>query len=235
MNLLALLVPITLALTAPKPTVLIDQSFTLHQPGDTVADSVGIYSIHAQEDAGQIRITESVQLTIEEGTIDMTSIVVYKQNDNKAWVLHAAAATTGVDGNIVMKVNVQPSGKQWEVNTTYLRQPFGEAFDEPKKSKRKITFPAGPVLFSSARVVMGPRLQTQPGEQAIVWVEFPDDLDEDINIKEGFSLVRDKPDDQGNMMLWVRSEHQTIGPLPLDAKGKIKPHKLWDKMLMREE
>ena len=235
MTLLMLLAPITMLFAAPQPTVLVDQSFTLHASADEAAESMGIYSMHAQEEAGQIKITESVELATKRGTVDLTSIVVYKQDDNKQWVFHAATATTGVEGDIVMQVSVLPNDQAWTVQTTFLREPHGKAFDKPKTSKRTIEVPKGPVLFSSARTVMGPRLQPKAGEQSIVWVEFPDDIDEAINVKEGFSLVRDEPDEKGGFKLWVRSEHQTIGPLPLSPQGKIKPHQLWGKMLMREK
>lgn len=230
-----LIAPLAILMAQPEPTVLLDQSFTLHESSDKAAESQGLYAMHAEEDEGQITITESVQLETKIGTVDLTSIVVYKQGDDKEWTFQAAAATTGIDGNIVMKVNVQPNDNAWKVETIYLRDPRGEALDEPKTSKRTIEVAKGPVLFSSARAVMGPRLQPKPGKLLIVWVEFPDDIDEDITIKEGFSLVREQPDDEESYTLWIASENQTIGPLPLTAQEKILPHKLWDKMLMREE
>lgn len=164
MNLFMLLTPLAILLAQPEPAVLLDQSFTLHESSDKAAESQGLYAMHAEEDAGQITITESVQLETKIGTVDLTSIVVYKQGDDKEWAFQAAAATTGIDGNIVMKVNVQPNDNAWNVETTYLRDPRGEALDEPKTSKRTIEVAKGPVLFSSARAVMGPRLQPRPGK-----------------------------------------------------------------------
>lgn len=235
MNLFAVLAPFALLFAAPQPTVLVDQAFTLHASAEEAAEAMGVYSMHAQEEAGQIKITESVQLATRRGVVDMTSIVVYKQDGDKQWDFHGASASTGVAGDIVMQVSVLPNEQEWTVQTTFLRDTQGEVFDEPKTTKRTIEVPKGPVLFSSARAIMGPRLQPKAGELPVVWVEFPDDIDEPINIKEGFSLVRDEPDEKGGFMLWVRSENQTLGPLPITADGKVKPHKLWGKMLMREE
>ena len=235
MNLLMLLAPLVLLLTDAEPTVLIDQSFSLHASVEEAAEPMGLYAIYATEHEGQIKITESARLTLDEGVIEFTSIVVYEQGDNNAWQFAAATATTRVGGDDVMKVVVEPKGKQWAVDAAMLREPFGEAYDKPKQQQRAIDIPQGPVLFSSSRAVMGPRFLPKPGELPIVWVEFPDDIDGAINVKEGFSLFRDKPSEKGEFVLWVRSEHQTFGPMPLTAEGQLKPYKLWDKMLMREK
>eukprot|EP00752_Nemacystus_decipiens_P016923 g15151.t1 len=235
MNALLLLAPLVLLLADAEVAVLTDQSFSLHASAEEASESVGLYAIRATELDGQIKITESAQLVIDQSVIEFTSVVVYKQDDQQAWRFDAATATTRVDDDEVMKVSVEPRDKQWAVAQTLLREPFGEAYDKPKESRLAIDVPKGPVLFSSARAIIGPRLQPEAGEQPIVWVEFPDDIDEAINVKEGFTLVRDKPDAEGAFMLWIRSEHQTLGPLPLTADGKVKPHKLWGKILMREK
>ncbi|MEM9347268.1 MAG: hypothetical protein AAGB26_11695 [Planctomycetota bacterium] len=233
MNLLTLLVPMAMVFAQTEPTVLIDQSFTLHEPGGE--ERIGSYALYAEEAADTIKITESVALKIDGEMFDLTSLVSYAKDEGGGWAFRSAEGTTGVDGNAFMEVDVEPNGNEWAVKAVLLRNHRGEVLDQPKTIKRSITVPDGPVLFSSARAVMGPRLQPEPGEQAVVWVEFPDDLDEPIEVKEGFSLVRGETDEQGGFTIMVRSEHQEIGPVPLDQDGKIKPYKLWCEVEMRKK
>ena len=241
MPLLRLIAPLTLLLAAPafadepEPTVLLDQSFTLHASAEDADEPMGLYALHAEQAGNQITITESVELATRNSTIDMSSVVIYKQDKKAGWLFQGATAATGVDGADVMKVSVEPKDTKWLVKTTFISDDQGKPLGDPHTKTRTLDIPKGPVLFSSARAVIGPRLQPRPGQQPIVWVEFPDDIDEDINIKQGFSLVREEPDQAGTYHLWIKSDHQTLGPLPLNQAGQLKPHQLWGKMLMREE
>ena len=235
MNLLMLLLPLTLFAAAEEPLVLVDQCFTILQPGGD--EAIGNYTLYAEEKGDRVTIRETLELTAKGQEIGMSSTVIYKAGEKKDWVLHVAEASTTMAGDTVMQVRIKPENDplKWKVTATLERTPRGEVFDPPKTMERTVNVPAGPVLFSSARAVIGPRIQAEPGQQPIVWVEFPDDIDEPLNIKRGFSIVRTKADAEGGYSLTVRSERQDLGALPLSREGKILPHKLWGEAPLRED
>jgi len=235
MSLLMLLLPLTLFATADEPAVLVDQCFTILQPGGD--DAIGNYSLYAEEAGGRVTIKESLELTAKGQEIGMASTVIYKAGEGQSWLLHEAEATTTVAGQQAMKASLVPEEgpRKWKVKMSLHVGRRGETLDEPKTIERTVNVPEGPVLFSLAQAVIGPRIQPEPGEQPIVWVEFPDDVDESLNIKHGFSIVRSQADADGGYTLTVRSERRELGAMPLTRDGKILPHKLWGEAPLREE
>lgn len=218
-----------------KGKVLLDQAFTLLEPGGDEGATLGRYTLAAEEKQGRIQIDESFELKTPQGAITMSSTVIYTQGKDKAWSFTSASGATTAGGDDVMKVSIKAKDKQWVIETTLYRRPGGEAFAEPKVIRRSIEAPPGEVLFSSARAVMGPRFQADAGTRPITWVEFPDDLDESVTIKNGFTLTRTAPDADGGYALHIRSEHQDLGPLPLTKEGQLKAHRLFGKIPMQEE
>lgn len=220
---------------APEATTLVDQTFEILDRHGEDAQVIGGYALHAEQQADRVRITESFALTMRGKAIEMSSTVVYEQNADKAWVLVSAKAATSLDGNLVMQTEIEPKEQNLTVTTTLLRDPRGEAVDNPQPETRTLPLPKGSVLLSGALAVMGPRLLTQAGQLPVVWVEFPDDIDEAINIKQGHTLVRSAPADDGGYTLHLRTDQRDLGPLPLDRNGKVKPHHLFDKYPLREK
>lgn len=234
MNMLMAIAMVVTVLAKPEPVVLLDQSFDLLHGEGAETEMIGTYTLRAEEVDGQLTIFESIEKRNGDTTFGMSSKVVYQENEDKAWVPATADATTVFNGNKFMTVQVKADGDKWELSAALHIGRDGAVLDQPRQMTRVLDVPDGPVLFSSARAVIGPRLLPKAGELPVVWVEFPDDLDEAINIKEGFTLIRSEPDDVGGYTINLRSEHQEIGKMPLNKDGQIRPHALWGKIQLRE-
>lgn len=217
----------------PPAKVLIGQSFDLTATADPQAPAVGAYRIHATEAAGRIEVRETLALQARGKSIEMNSAVVYERNGDGVPIAKSGHASTSMDGKSVMAAAFTIDGRKLSVKASIANPHAGEGA-AGRKMAREIDLPEGIVLLSSSRAVMGPMLQPEPGEQPIVWIEFPDDIDEAINVKEGFSLAR-KATDDGGYTIHIRKGARDLGPLPFDTKGRIKAHKLFDKYHMREK
>lgn len=214
---------------------LLDQSFTLHEDAAEDAEAVGAYALAAKEVDGMITITESLEIKTRKGKIGFSSTVAYKQGKDKSWVFASAKGSTRMEGKAVMEVKVTPNADKWQIDKKMFVGRDGGRLEDPAQSRRAIDAPKGDVLFMSARAVIGPRMQTAEGQRPITWVEFPDDLDEAITIKEGFSISRSEADKQGGYTLMVINKDRAIDSVPLDREGNIKPHWMWSKYPMRKK
>lgn len=218
---------------SPPAKALIGQSFDLIANENPEAPTVGAYRIHAVEDGRNIRVSETLSLQARGKKIEMLSEVVYERNGDGVPIAKSGKARTAMDGQAIMEAAFTIEGRKLSLKAS-IANPRAEEGAAARKMARQIDLPDGVVLLSSARAVIGPMLQPKPGERAIVWIEFPDDIDEAINVKEGFSLAR-KATDDGGYTIHVRKGDRDLGPLPFDAKGRIKPHKLFGKYPMREK
>lgn len=217
----------------PPEKVLIRQWFVLYASADPDTEAIGTYRINATQKGDHIKVYETVLLRIRDTGVILTSVVNYERGENGTPVATSGEAKTAVNGENAMAASFTIRGRELKLSTTIFQDRNG-LLAEPIKRARMIDLPEGVVLLSGARAVIGPMLQPKPGEQPIVWIEFPDDIDEPINVKEGFKLAREATDD-GGYTIHVRKGDRDPGPLPFDTKGRIKAHKLFDKYHMREK
>lgn len=189
-----------------------DKQFKIVSPDGE--HELGTYSIKAttKEAGSKIEIVESVALDYRGKKVEMKSVVIY-DNASPASPLKGTAETR-LDGKACMKGTVTFSGKTVDIEGTGLLNPrTGAAIDPPRKFEMKGQPVAeGVLVFQSALPAIGPRILPKEGElKNIVFVEFPDDLGapELVTFKEGYRLVREKPDENGEYVLKMYSPFQS--------------------------
>jgi hypothetical protein len=95
------------------------------------------------------------------------------------------------------------------------------------------------MIFQSALAAVGPKILSMEGElKNIVFVEFPDDIGapELVTIKEGYRLVRKKPDGKGEyaMKIFARDSERCVSHIRFDKKDRIISAQLFGKVTLEE-
>jgi hypothetical protein len=224
----------TLAAEEPTGKVLLDQSFEMATKPGPEAPAVGSYTLRAVEFADRIDIAETITVEHRGQKIGFVSTVVYERHAEGVPTASRGKATTTADGQPVMIASFRVEGRKILARATIMRSRQGDAVAPPRQWERTIDLPEGPVVTNSAIAVIGPRLLGDPGETQIAWVEFPDDVDEAINVKQGFRLARSAVNGDGVYELTVRSERQNFGGMPIGAEGRIRPYRMFGKLYLRE-
>lgn len=169
---------------------------------------IGTYTIKAVEKDSKIVIVESIDLPTEGMKIFMKATVTYSAATLTPTI---ASAETSIDGKPAMKGTVTFSGKTFdELSNMHLNLRTKEVLDPPTSVvKKEQPIAAGTVVFQSALPAIGPRLLPKEGElKDVVFVEFPDDIDELSHLKSGYRIVREKADDKGEFDMKVYSPQE---------------------------
>lgn len=184
----------------PAETTICDTEFKIVSPEG--ANELGTYHIQAvtRESARTIEIAESMSLNYHGKEVEMKSIVTYE--DTSPVSATAGTAETRIDGKLCLQGTVTFSAQTVDIACTgFLNRWMGAAVDPPQEFDRQDQpVPDRVLVFQSAIPTIGPRLLPMEGElKEIVFVEFPDDLGapELVTFKEGYRLVREQPDENG--------------------------------------
>jgi hypothetical protein len=178
--------------------------------GEKEMGTYGILAVQKKGAEKNINITETVSMDYRGKKVEYKSTVTY--NSKSPISPENATAETKVDGKVCMKGTVTFSEKTISLECTgFLNKRTGKVIDPPKRFEKKDEpRPKGVLIFQSALAAIGPRLLPKEGElKNVVFVEFPDDIGapELINFKEGYRLVREKPDDKGDYRIRISSPH----------------------------
>ena len=220
--------------------IICEKEYKLVVPNDD--KEIGTYSICAvqgKEPEKHINITETVSMNYRGKKVEYKSSVIYKSDSPVS--PESATVTTKVDGKVCMKGTVTFSEKSISFECTgFLNKRTGEPINPPVHfEKKNEPRPKGVLVFQSALTAIGPRLLTKEGElQDVVFIEFPDDIGapELINLKEGFRLVREKPDGKGeyNMKIYSPHYHKSISHIRYNNRDQIVSITSFGKLKLRE-
>jgi hypothetical protein len=214
-------------IVAEKPATLSKQSWKLL---DREGGEAGTRWLEVKLESGKpgggapelIIITEVMMMEDRGKKMGCTSIVTYA-NDKAAPLPVMAQARTTVGGADCMQGAVNFAKETYSARQEVRTNPRdGKPIDPPNVRELKDQrLPKGPMIFQSALETLCPRLLDKPGELAgVVFVEFPDDLDALINVKEGYKLTRGEPGADGAFeMKLLDPRGEAVWAAKFDAKG----------------
>ncbi len=213
---------------AEGEATIVNKRFKLMSPDG--ANEIGQYVISAiAKDADKtIEIRESLSMSRRGKVAGYRSTVVY--SSAAGLVPLKGSVVTHIGGLDCMKGTVTISkGAVDHECTGFLNERTLEPIDPPKHFVTKAKpLAKGMVVFQSALPAIGPRLLTKPGElNNIVFAEFPDDVGapELINFKEGYRLVREEAEVNGEYVIKVFSPHprfeEAISQYRFDKKDQM--------------
>ncbi len=206
---------------------------------DKEIGTYGIWAIQKNEPEKKIHITETMSMDYSGKKAEYTSSVIY--SGNPPLTPESGRAETKIDGKVCMTGMVTFSEKTVTIECTgFLNKRTGDAIDPPKRfEKNDQPKPQGVLIFQSALPAIGPRLLPKEGElKNVIFIEFPDDIGapELITFKEGYRLVRDKPDEKGEYDLKIFSPHSedSISHVRYDKNDQLISIASYGKMKLRE-
>lgn len=199
-----------------EATVIFEQEFEIHSPKGDVPPG-GKYYLKATSHDDLIEIEESLSMMDYGKEIGFRTKVFYHTKPSVHPV--SAGAETFMNGKKFMQADVAFREGQIQI-AAKVTPPEGKG--SPHEGEKIEDLPAGTILFQSAIAVVGPLLLEQPGElKHVVFAEFPDDLDNPINFKEDYKLVREAPGGDGTYSLKLyRSSGSLVVTVHYDENGK---------------
>ncbi len=183
-------------------------------------DEIGKRKILVTREGDMLTIAESVDMSIGGKDIGWKSTVTYSTAQPVGPVVAAAETTTG--GKPCMMVSVAFKAGQAEISATLLTDSKGEDIDPPMKADKSMPLAQETIVFHSALLAVGPLLLPRQGElKGVVLAEFPDDIDEPINLKKDYKLVRtDKADGGYVLSLYSPNGQDPVYSIDFDSKGQ---------------
>lgn len=223
----------------PKEEVICDKQYKIVAPNDPTKE-LGRYHIKGTylEDGKQVRILEEMTMDYARKKVAYKSTVIY--NTTPSLGPAKGSAETTVNGKPCMKGTVELKDKALSSSCLgLLNWKTGERIDPPKHYEKKIKKPKGILVFQSALPVLGPRLIREHGElKNVVFVEFPDDVaaPELITCKEGYRLVRGKPNAAGQYVIKIFSPRldTPVSEVQFDRSDKLASISAFGKLALVE-
>lgn len=171
---------------------------------------------------------ETMEVTLKGKVMGWTSTVIYSAKES-LYPTGAEVETT-VNGKVCMQSAVTFEQGLVKVSATILSKKNGDDIDPPIKGEKGMPLPEGTILFQSSLQVIGPLLLPQQGElQGVVMAEFPDDIDNPINLKKDWRMVRkDSSSGSFSLKLYYTEAEEPTAVIEFDAQGKClseSPHK----------
>ena len=163
----------------------------------------GSYSIKAvfRKTKKEFEIHEKIVVRHRGKDVDLNSCVIYQSQD--PFSPKSGKTEIYLDGKLCMRGKVNFSEKFVHFQMTMFRDEKTGNPIVPKTFSDKRRKPSGFLLFQSALAIIGPKILPKEGSKKVVFVEFPDDIDSIINLKENFELVRNRANKAGEFELAV--------------------------------
>jgi hypothetical protein len=224
------------ALTTPlmaqdsKPAgVILDQTFKLVSRAKKEAGSYHLKAVTKGEKKTQIEISESISLKIRGKVLSFKSIILYATKPTLTPI--SASTVTMLNGQKVMVGTVELNAKTYS-GKGKIFGPSKQASAPREFARKDRKRPEGLMLFTATIPVFALRLVTKAGEEKkVVSVEFPDDLDEFINIKQNWRLKREAAAADGSFSVgyYRANEKRPSSTYRFDKAGKLLSLSLWGK------
>ena len=200
---------------------ILDQTYSLFDGGNPI----GKRHLVATEKAQTLSIDEETLLTLglpgAVGIVERDTSIDYSLSGDGSQTLRGEFSVKEAGAPVTSGTFELADGQAVMAWTSYSER--GHTLETPKKQNATVKPPAGPIVFESTILVIGPRLLPDDGQRKIVWAEIDNTPKETlVEFKTGYRLERTRRAEGAGFTIAV-FEPDSSSPemaLDFDAEGE---------------
>ena len=191
-----------------EPTVIVEKVYRIYSTSDD--SEVGTFAIRAVETEQIVQVVVDISIMDYGGhSVEIVTSVDYEQSSADPV---SAQAETSVDGQACMQGTIEFGETTYSYSGVGLLDVLaGQPLTTPLEFGEADFRPAGPIVFLMDFAVMAPRLLTEAGTlENLTVVGLPEDIAAPrlVTLMEGWLLVRDQADGEGNVTFSLSNRHR---------------------------